>query len=134
MAKRKRTAKEAKDIESRPKPKEPQATPLAFQIALWTIGIGLIVQLIIAVLVYPTLPSLIPSGFYGSAMPHNWSPSWLIFIMFPGAHVVMLVITAFSPKNDDGKRVMTTGNAGTLVLLALLFTALQASAFHLPRN
>jgi len=86
-----------------------------------------------AFIVYPQLPPQIPSGWTGSSQPYNLVPSWVVFVMFPGFELLILVITLFAPKNEEGKRAIQTGNAVTLIILALIFTALQSSAFFINR-
>lgn len=132
MAKQKKPRK-LEDIEQ-PKPKkEPKRTHAAYQVTFWLIIIGLIVQIVMAIVVFPSLPREIPSGWAGSATPYNSVPSWLVFLLFPGGQIVLLILAVCTPKDANGKRVMESGRAISLILLAILFTVLQASAFHIPR-
>ena len=128
MAKRKKTKK----VEPVPVKQEPKLTRAAFLICLSVIVLGLLAQLVMAIIVYPQLPGQIPSGWVGSSMPHNTVPSWLVFLAFPAAQLVLMALSLCSPKDEQGKHVMDSGQALTLVLLAVAFTALQASAFHIP--
>ena len=133
MAKRKRTARRLPDLEERPQPKGPKPTRAAYQICLWTIIVGLAAQVLMAIIVYPSLPERIPSSWVGSSTPYNTIPSWVVFLLFPGGQIVLLLLAIFSPKDAQRRRVMESGKAVSLILLALLFTALQASAFHVPK-
>ena len=132
MAKRKKRGKTIEDVEKN-QPKEPVLTRTAYLITFWTIAVGLVAQLVMAIVVYPMLPAAIPSGWLGSTMPYNMIPSWLVFVAFPSAQVIILLLAVFTPRDAEGKRVMESGKAWSLVVLALLFTALQASAFHIPK-
>ncbi|HUV04106.1 MAG TPA: hypothetical protein VMX94_03260 [Armatimonadota bacterium] len=134
MAKRKKSARRLPDIEKPHPTREPRPTRAAFRISLWVIILGLVAQIIMAIVVYPLLPERIPSGWAGSAVPYNTVPSWLVFLLFPGAEIAVLVLAMFSPKDAHGRRLMESGKAVSLILLALLFTALQASAFHILRR
>ena len=131
MSKRKRRGNTIEDVESK-RPKEPVFTHAAYRITFWTVVVGLIAQVVMAIIVYPSLPEFVPSGWLGSSVPYNMIPSWLVFVAFPSAQVVILLLTVFTPKDAQERRVMESGKAWSLVLLALLFTALQASAFHIP--
>jgi uncharacterized membrane protein len=131
MAKRKKTAKQSIQPENTRKKKEPKFTHLGFQISVGAIIVGFLVQVAMAVIVYPQLPSRISAAWAGSSVPYNTIPSWLVFILFPGAQIVMLALSWFSPKDDKGRRLMENGNAVFLVLLSLLFTSLQYSAFRI---
>lgn len=132
MAKRKRTTRRLPDIE-KPQPKQAKTTRAAFQISLWIIILGLVAQVVMAIVVYPSLPERIPAGWVGSPAPHNAVASWVVFLLFPAAEIALLLLAIFSPKDAQGRRVMESGKAASLILLALLFTALQASAFHIPK-
>ncbi|MBP6963217.1 MAG: DUF1648 domain-containing protein [Armatimonadetes bacterium] len=112
---------------------EPVATRVGYRIAVWVIVLGLLAQFIMAFIVYPRLPQEIPSGWTGSAQPYNTVPKSVVFAMFPGFQMVILLVALFSPKDSEDQRVMQTGNVVTLVILALIFTALQASAFFINR-
>ena len=112
--------------------RQPKLTHTAYKVCLWIIVLGFLAQLVMAIMVYPSLPGRIPASWAGSAVPYNTVPSWLVFLVFPAAQLVLLMITIFSPKDDQGKRVMESGEAATLIVLAILFIALQASAFHIP--
>ncbi len=119
---------------AKPAPKEPVLTHTAYKITLAVLILGLIAQIIMAFIVYPTLPERISSGWTGSAQPYNTVPKSMVFIMFPGFELLVLLIAIFSPIDSSGKRVMQTGNAVTFILLALVFTALQASAFFIGKT
>jgi len=131
MAKRKRTARRLPDIE-KPQRKQVKLTRAAFRMSLWIIILGLAAQVLMAIVVYPSLPDRIPASWVGSSVPYNTVPSWVIFFLFPTAEIVLLLLAIFSPKDAQGRRVMESGKAVSLILLALLFTALQGSAFHIP--
>jgi hypothetical protein len=133
MGKRRINERELPDIEKPVKQKEPKVTHTAYITTLWIVILGLVAQLIIAMFAYPILPSTIPSGWAGSAAPHNPIPSYVIFLLFPGAQIVLILLTIFSPKDNQGRRIMEHGKSISIVLLTLLFTALQASAFHIPK-
>jgi uncharacterized membrane protein len=109
--------------------KEPVLTSAAFQISIAVIALGFVAQLVIAVLVFPTLPKMIPSSWMGSTSPYGLVPRCFVFFVFPGAQIILAVLAAFSPRDERGRRIMESGKAATLVALALLFSALQASIF-----
>lgn len=133
-------AKRKKNIEQ--KPQEPFATGQqvepkqyrsAFVISTAIILIGLLAEIIIALVVYPSLPRYIPSGWLGWVPVGGTIPSWVVFLAFPGAQLIVLATAIFSTKDEMGRRVMGLEKAISLTLLGLLFTALQASALHIPR-
>lgn len=134
MAKRKKNPQMKYAIDKPQASKEPKLTHTAYQITFWLTIVGFVAQVIMAVLVYPHLPAMIPAGWAGWSAPSELAPSWIVFLLFPGAQIVLFLLTIFSPKNDEGKLIMEHGKAWSLVLLALLFTALQYSAFHLPQQ
>jgi hypothetical protein len=130
-------AKQNKATQTRPQAAEPEDnkpvyTRIAYLLCVCIIALGLVAQIIMAIVVYTSLPTHIPASWFGSAVPQNPVHSWLIFIWFPAAQVVLLVLTAFSPRDEEGRHVMDSGLSTTLIILGLLFTALQASAFHIP--
>lgn len=133
MAKKKRTQTKVETTSAKPAPKEPVSTHIGYQIAVWVIVLGLIAQLVMAFIIYPKLPAQIPSGWTGSVQPYNLVSKWVVFAMFPGFQLVLLIISLFSPKNAEGKRTMQTGNSVTVIILALVITALQASGFFINR-
>ncbi len=133
MAKKKRTQTKTETTSARPAPKEPVSTHTGYQVAIWAIVLGLIAQLVMAFIVFPRLPAQIPSGWTGSVQPYNLVSKWVVFALFPGFELVLLLVSLFSPKNAEGKRTMQTGNAVTVVILAMVITALQASAFFINR-
>jgi hypothetical protein len=57
-----------------------------------------------------------------------------VWVVFPVSQLILLAVALFSPKDADGKTVMTSGKAWTIALLAVLFALLQASAFNLPHK
>lgn len=131
MAKRKtRTAEQAA---RKPSPPEPKLTRIGYQLAMAVILLALIAQLVMAVIVYPQLPPEIPASWAGQLTKGETVPSTLVFVLFPLAQLIMLVVGRFSPADKNGKLVMETGKAATLIVLSGLFTALQASAFRLPQ-
>jgi hypothetical protein len=135
MAKRKTNAKTVEQVMAQQKPaQEPKLTHAGFQIAFWAAAVGLVAQLAIAFMVYPTLPKMIPSWWVGQLVQQPMIPSWTVFAVFPVGQIVLLLIALFSPRNQDGKRIMESGKVWTLTTLAVLFTVLQASAFHLPKG
>ena len=134
MAKRKRKTQTAEEVVEKQAKKEPKLTRAAFQITLWVILLGLAAQVIMAIAVYPSLPDTISGGWVGLSEPQKAVPSWLVFLVFPGAQLVLLILAIFSPKDEQGRLVMESGKAWTLVLVSLLFTVLQASAFYMSKR
>jgi uncharacterized membrane protein len=132
MAKRRKTAK-AVPQPSKAHAKEPKLTHLAYRISLAIILAGLLAQLIMAVIAYPTLPARIPQSWLGTTAPGKTAAAWIVFFYFPGAQIIMILVALFSPRDGQGRRVMTASMAATLVLLTCLFLALQASVFRLPK-
>ena len=130
MAKRKRELQERTASKA---PQEPKRTHAAYLVALWAIAAGLVAQIVMAIMAYPILPGRIPSNWIGDAIPLGTIPSWVIFVAFPGAEIILAIIAFFSPNDEEGRKVMESGQAVSLILLAVLFTALQASAFHIPQ-
>lgn len=131
MAKRKRKV-EIKQIEPVKKQKKmPVPYRSAFLASLITIIAGLAAQYAIAFIIFKSLPEMIPTSWIGIGTPTQTMPSWIVFIAFPGAELVLLIIALFSPKDSAGKRVMEWGKAISLICLAVLFTILQGSAFYL---
>jgi len=133
MAKKKRTQTKVETTSAKPAPKEPVSTHIGYQVALGAIVLGLIAQFVMAFIIYPKLPAQIPAGWTGSVQPYNLVSKWVVFAMFPGFELVLLAVSLFSPKNAEGKRTMQTGNVVTVVILAMVLTALQASAFFINR-
>ncbi len=134
MAKRKRNTTTAEQVLEKQKPApEPKLTHTGFQIAFWTGIVGLIAQFMMAFMIYPSLPKAIPSWWVGQLVQSPTVPSWTVFALFPIGQIVVLLVAYFSPRDKDGKLVMESGKAWTLTVLSVLFTILQASAFHLPK-
>lgn len=134
MAKRR---KPTRTIEDAVKPRvapEPKLTRSGFQISLWAIVLGLFAQLVMAIIVYPALPSRIPGIWTGSLIRGETVPSWWVFVLFPAAQVILFLIAIFSPRDKQGRLTMEFGKAATLVVLSILFTVLQASAFCIPKQ
>lgn len=125
-------AKHKENTHAPKQPKQPKLTHGAFLACMWAIVLGLIAQLVMAIAVYPFLPEGIPASWAGSPVPYNVLPAWIVFLWFPAAQSILLILAMFSPRDEQGRRAMESGEAATLILLALLFTALQASAFHIP--
>ena len=135
MAKRKTNAKTVEQVLAQKKSApEPKLTRAGFQIAFWAVIVGLVAQLVMAFVVYPTLPKMIPSWWIGQLVQQPMIPSWTVFAVFPIGQIALLLIALFSPRDSDGKSVMESGKAWTLTVLAVLFTVLQASGFHLPKG
>jgi uncharacterized membrane protein len=135
MAKRRTNTKTVEQVLAQQKTApEPKLTHAGFQIAFWAAAVGLVAQLVMALVVYPTLPKMIPAWWIGQLVQQQTIPSWTVFAVFPIGQVVLLLIALFTPRNQDGKRVMESGKVWTLTILAVLFTVLQASAFHLPKG
>jgi hypothetical protein len=111
----------------------PVPTRRAFLVCLGTIAVALVAQFVIAVIGYQHIPQEIPSGWIGWAQPGGTLPSWLVFVAFPGAQLVVLILALFTPKDEQGRRVMEPGRAASLIVLTVLFTLLQASVFTIPR-
>ncbi|MHB1457912.1 MAG: hypothetical protein ACYC0V_13460 [Armatimonadota bacterium] len=113
------------------KKKLPVYTRLAYMSATAVIIIGIIVQLVLAIIVYGRLPSMILTSWIGIGTPTQTMPSWIVFIAFPISQIILLIVAHFSPKDSEGHNVMEWGKAISLILLTILFTALQGSAFKL---
>ena len=117
---------------SEPKKKKlPVYTHSAYISSVASIIAGLAIQFVLAILVIGHLPSKIPTSWIGIGAPTQTMPSWIVFIAFPVSQLILLVVAHYSPKNDNGKKVMEWGKAISLILLTVLFTALQGSAFRL---
>ena len=108
-------------------------TRVAFQICLLVVILGLLAQLVMAAVAFPALPQHIPASWIGSTTPYKLLPAWIVFLAFPGAQIVLLLLAIFSPRDVQGRRAMETGKAVSLILLAVLFTVLQSSVFHIRR-
>lgn len=129
--KSRRTVEEA--VGRKPKP-EPKLTRAGFHISLWVIILGFIAQMVMAFMVYPSLPARIPSYWVGQLVQRATVPAWTVFLVFPLGQIILLVVGIFSPRDKDGKRIMETSKAYTLTFLAVLLTILQSSAFHLSHR
>lgn len=132
MSKQKKPiGKEQSAVETKAASPEPQPTRRGYIIPMAVVGIGLVIQMVVAVMVYGGLPPQIHGSWLGLPDPYQMLPSWVVFVAFPCADLILLVLGYLSAKDSEGKRVMESGKAATLVLLALLFTVLQVSAFRL---
>jgi hypothetical protein len=60
--------------------------------------------------------------------------SLFVFLYFPLGQIALSVVAFFSPLARDGRKAMYIGKAESIIALSLLFTVLQASAFHLPHQ
>ena len=134
MTKRKRTGKTVEDFTPRTSKPEPKLTRLGYVASVSATVVGFIVELIIAYFVYPWLPSRIPAYWIGHLVSGETVPSWVVWLAFPIAQIILLLVALHGRKVKDGKHVMESGKAWTILLIALLFVVLQASAFHLPRR
>ena len=133
MAKQKKTVEQVLAQQQKSAP-EPKLTRAGFQIAFWIGIVGLAAQIVMAFMVFPSLPKMIPSWWVGQLVQSPTVPSWSVFALFPTGQIVVLAVAFFSPRDKDGKIVLESGKAWTLTVLAILFTVLQASAFHLPKG
>jgi heme A synthase len=113
------------------KKKLPVYTHSAYISSVASIIAGLAVQFTLAVLVIGRLPSKIPTSWIGIGTPTQTMPSWIVFIAFPVSQFILLVVAGYSPKDANERKVMEWGKAISLILLTVLFTALQGSAFRL---
>lgn len=122
---------------SKPVVKDEQSAPVptrrSYVVAFWTTVVGLVLQLLMAVIGYGQLPAEIPSNWIGWIQPGGTIPSWVVFAAFPGAQLVVLIMAWFSGRDDEGQKVMDFGKAMSVVLLTLFFTVLQTSLFRIPR-
>ena len=115
--------------------KELKPSRAAFHISICVIVLGLLAQLIMSVIVYPTLPPHIPADWVGASYPNHMKPAWIIFLVFPAYELVLLVIAVMTSQRDArGRRAIDAGRAVSLILLVLTFTALHAGVFHLPQR
>lgn len=131
MAKRKRTSRTVEEASKAKKVHEPKLTRLGYQLTLWSVIVGFVAQVVMAIIVYPHLPADIPARWAGFLFQGQTVPSWIVFVLFPAGQIVLLLVTIFNPRDNQGKLVMETGKAWTLILLSAFFTALQYSAFRL---
>lgn len=131
MAKRKRRGRTVEDASKAKKVQEPKLTRIGYQLTLWIVIAGLVAQIIMAIIVYPRLPAQIPESWAGFLFQGQAVPSWIVFVLFPAGEIVLLLVTIFSPRDKQGKLVMESGKAWTIIALALFFTLLQYSAFRL---
>jgi uncharacterized membrane protein len=106
----------------------------AYTASMAVVFISLAIQIIIAAIVYPSLSGQIPSGWLGSSQPYNMVSSIYVFLYFPIGQLALLLVAFFSPVAGDGRKAMYMGKAESIITLSLLFTVLQASAFHLPHQ
>ena len=113
------------------KKKLPVYTRSAYISAIFVVIIGIAAQLILATFVFGRLPSMIPTNWIGVGNPTQTMPSWIVFIAFPVSQMILLLVAHYSPKDSEGNSVMEWGKATSLILLTILFTALQGSAFKL---
>lgn len=113
------------------KKKLPVYTHSAYVYAIGTIASGLLIQFILAVIVFGRLPSMIPTTWIGIGNPTQTMPSWIVFVAFPVSQIILFIVARYSPKDNEGKSVMEWGKSISLILLTVLFTALQGSAFRL---
>lgn len=109
----------------------PVPTRRSFLVCVGSIVAGMVIQIVMAAFAFGHIPAEIPSGWIGWAPLGGSLPSWTVFVAFPGAQLIVLIVAVCSPKNEDGRRVMDSGRAIGLMLLAVLFTVLQSSAFRL---
>ena len=134
MTKRRRTGRSVEDYTARKPRPEPKLTRLGYLVSVSAIVLGLIAELVIAYLVSPSLPAKIPAYWIGHLLPGETAPSWMVWLVFPIGQLILLAVALHGRKVKDGKSVTESGKAWTLVVLAVLFVILQASAFNLPRR
>ena len=131
MAKRKRKGQTVEEASKAKKVHEPKLTRAGYQITFWVVVLGFVAQIVMAIIVYPHLPAKIPASWAGYLFEGQTVPSWIVFALFPAGEIILLLVTIFSPRDDQGKLVMESGKAWTLIALALFFTLVQYSAFKL---
>jgi len=131
MAKRRRTGKTVEEASKVKKAHEPKLTRIGYQLTFWAVIVGLVVQLLMAIIVYPRLPAQIPANWTGFLFQGQTVPSWMVFVLFPVGQIVVFFVGLFSPRDDKGGKLMESGKAWTLILLSAFFTLLQYSAFRL---
>lgn len=137
MTKKRKTKQSNYNIEKKTLEKEQKKQPvysrLAFNLANAFVIAGFVIQLIMAVIVYGRLPERIPASWIGGGSVTQTMPSWVVFFAFPFAQVILYLIGYFSHLDDKNKKVMDWGKSISLILLTILFTALQGSAFYIKR-
>jgi hypothetical protein len=133
MAKRKKNVPTVEKMIAEKPTHEPKMTRAGFQITTLLILLGLAAEVVIALIVSPRLPAQVPSWWVGQLVSGETVPAWTVYVVFPLAQAILFLVGWFSPKDADGRKVMESGKAWTLILLALLFVALQASAFNLGK-
>lgn len=111
---------------------EPRLTHVGFLISLTAIALGFVAEIAIAYMIFPKLPARIPSYWVGNLVSGETVPSWVVWLVFPVSQLILLGVALLSPKDTNGKTVMTTGKACTVSILAAIFAMLEASAFNLP--
>jgi uncharacterized membrane protein len=131
MVKRKKSKQTVEEASKPKKVHKPKLTRIGYQLTFWIVILGLVAQIIMAIIVYPRLPAQIPESWAGFLFEGQTIPSWIVFVLFPVGEIVLFLVTIFSPRDAQGKLVMESGKAWTLILLALFFTLLQYSAFLL---
>ena len=132
MAKSKKNGKQkAASTPAPTKSAEPILSHGAFLASMVVMAVGLVSQIVMAFMVYHSLPAQIPSGWMGWTPVGGEIPSWYVFIAFPGAMAALLIFGVFSPKDKDGRQLMDWSKSFSLIALAALFVALQASSFRL---
>ena len=133
MAKRKQTQTTVEaTVNQKPAP-EPKLTRTGYALSLGLAVVGLLAELVIAFMAYPKLPAMIPSWWVGSLVQSDAVPSWVVFAVFPFGQLALIVLTLLSPRDEQGGKIMESGKAWTIILLAALFIALQASIFHITK-
>lgn len=113
--------------------KLPVLTHNAYLTSVIAIISGFIIQIIIAIIIFGKLPQQIPTYWIGLGSVTQTMPSWVVFLGYPSTMIILYLIAFFSKKDADGNKVMDWGKSVSLILLAILFTALQGSAFTLIR-
>ena len=131
MAKRKKSKQTVEEASKPKKVHEPKLTRAGYQITFWIVVVGFVAQVVMAIMVYPHLPAQIPAHWAGFLFEGQTVPSWIVFVLFPVGEIVVFLVAVFSPRDDQGKLVMESGKAWTLIALALFFALLQYSAFLL---
>jgi len=111
----------------------PVPTRLSYLVCIGVVLASLVLQWIMAAIGYKSLPAEIPSGWIGWAQPGGMLPSWMVFVAFPGAQIIILIISWLSTSIKDGERVMYSGRATSMILLSILFTTLQGSLFNIQQ-
>jgi uncharacterized membrane protein len=119
--------------------------PLSSRPTLLFIAAIIGVQLLIALLAYPFLPSIVPTHWDAAGQINGYGPKWVDTFLFPaialGIFILIRILLSISPRMGYGREgqranveIVDRLLIGVFIVLLVVQLTALAAIFHLPVN